>query len=129
MSTYVGAAGPKFAACMRSHGVPKYPDPDKNGVITISASLGFDPDSPLFQKAYGVCGKLLPPGKTLSVAQQHRLQTRLLAFAACMRTHGVPAYPDPRFTNGGVTQGFDAKAGLDPNSPIFQRAQKTCRKN
>ncbi len=57
------------------------------------------------------------------------MKARLLAFAACMRSHGVPSYPDPKFSNGGVSQGYGPKDGVDPNSPIFQAAQKTCQSN
>jgi hypothetical protein len=41
----------------------------------------------------------------------------------------VPNFPDPKFS-GGMTQiSIDAKnGGIDPNSPIFQAAQKTCQK-
>ena len=54
------------------------------------------------------------------------MKARVLAFAACMRSHRVPGYPDPTFSNGGVSQGYGPKTGVDPNSPIFQAAQKTC---
>jgi hypothetical protein len=129
MSTYVGGMGVKYAACMRSNGVPNFPDPDATGTITITTSPSLDPGSPLFQKAEADCRHLLPPGKTLSQAQQQKVKKRLLAFAACMRSHGVPGYPDPTFSNGGVSQGFGRSNGIDPNSPIFQAAQKACRSN
>jgi len=45
-----------------------------------------------------------------------------LKLSECMRAHGVPNFPDP---NGqGVIQG----SGIDPNSPVFQKAQQTCAK-
>ena len=54
------------------------------------------------------------------------MKQRLLAFAACMRSHGVPRYPDPTFSNGGVSQGFGPEDGVDSSSPAFREAQKTC---
>lgn len=129
MSTEVGtgAAGARFAACMRSHGVPSYPDPDGQGVITITVSSALNPSSPLFQKALAGCQKLLPAGKALSPARQQQMKKRMLAFAACMRSHGVPHYPDPTFGSGGmVSQGTSRSEG-DPSSPIFQAAQKACQ--
>lgn len=39
-----------------------------------------------------------------------------------MRTHGVPNYPDPG-PNG--ESNFNA-AGVDPNSPIFENADRVC---
>jgi hypothetical protein len=112
---------------MRSHGVPNFPDPDSHGTITITVSTSLNPSSPLFQRAESDCQHLLPPGKTLSQAQQQKMKERALAFAACMRSHGVTKYPDPTFSSGGVSQGLSRKDGIDPNSPIFQAAQKTCQ--
>ncbi len=48
-----------------------------------------------------------------------------------MRSHGVPSYPDPTKGNGGgvsLSIGGGPHSGLDPNSPIFQRAQQACSK-
>ena len=125
-----GAAGVKFTTCMRSHGVPNFPDPDAQGTITITVSASMNPSSPAFQRAVAACHHLIPSGSeaghTLSQAQQQQMKARVLAFAACMRSHRVPGYPDPTFSNGGVSQGYGPKTGVDPNSPIFQAAQKTC---
>ena len=132
MSTQVGtgAAGIQYTACMRSHGVPNFPDPDAQGTLTITVSPSLNPSSPLFQKAETDCRHLLPARKGLSQAQQQRMKTRLLAFAACMRSHGFPHYPDPIFGSGGmVSQGIGRNDGIDPNSPIYQAAQKTCQSN
>ena len=48
----------------------------------------------------------------------------LVAFVACMHKHGVPGLPDPN--NKGI---FPPSAfnGLDPSSPRFQSAAKTCQ--
>jgi hypothetical protein len=115
---------------MRSHGVPNFPGPDSSGTITITVSTSLDPSSPVFQKAETACERLIPAGKPLSAGRQRQMKTRLLAFAACMRSHGVPNYPDPTFGSGGeVSQGFSAKDGIDQSSPAFQAAQKACKAN
>jgi hypothetical protein len=47
-----------------------------------------------------------------------------------MRAHGLPDFPDPVFSNGGarITIGGGKKGGgLNPNSPVFQAAQKACQ--
>jgi hypothetical protein len=51
----------------------------------------------------------------------------MLKFAACMRAHGVPKFPDPQTGPGG---GMLMRIGrdVDPSSPQFQAAQKTCQK-
>jgi hypothetical protein len=129
MSTQVGtgAAGVKYTACMRSHGVPNFPDPDAQGTITISTAL--NPSSPLFQKAEADCRNLIPPSKGPSPAQQQQHQEKALAFAACMRSHGVPHYPDPTFGSGGMISQSLSRSEGDANSPIFQAAQKACQKS
>jgi hypothetical protein len=61
----------KFAQCMRSHGVSKYPDPQvgSNGGMlqTINPNEGVDPSSPGFQAAQKACQKLVP-GSAVSEA-------------------------------------------------------------
>ncbi len=131
MSTQVGTgpAGIKYTACMRSHGVPSFPDPDATGTLTITVSPSLNPNSPLFQQAEVDCRHVLPPRKGLSQAQQQRMKTGLLAFAACMRSHGFPHYPDPSFGPGGMVSQGTGRSAADPNSPIFQAAQKACQRN
>ena len=41
-----------------------------------------------------------------------------LAFAKCMRAHGVPDFPDPNGQSGQL----GPSSGIDPNSPQFQSA-------
>jgi hypothetical protein len=52
-----------------------------------------------------------------------------LAYARCMRAHGVPNFSDPQTSNGGIGQpggmGFDL-GGINPNSPQFQSANRAC---
>ena len=125
------ANGAKFAACMRSHGVPRFPDPTGQGGITIDPSMGIDPDSPKFKTAQSACQKLLPNGGQPSPQQQAKLQRQALAFSACMRRHGIPSFPDPTFSGGHVQLSIkgDSGSGLDPKSPKFQAAQKACQGN
>ena len=49
-------------------------------------------------------------------------------MARCMRSHGVPNFPDPQFATG-PNGGLGVKiggAGIDPSSPAFQAASKEC---
>ena len=112
----------KFAACMRSHGVPKFPDPTvKDGAVgfDITPADGVDPSSPQYQSARQACSSLRGggasgPGSSANLAKE-------LKFAQCMRTHGVPNFPDPN-KNGG----FSGSSTINPQSPTFQNAQATC---
>jgi hypothetical protein len=113
-----------YSACMRKHGVPKFPDPDKNGGLRLKAGpgTGIDPESAQFKAAAKACAKLAP--KAPSPAQRAKDQQQLLKFAACMRQHGLPKFPDPE-PNGGIK--IQRGSGLDPKSPQFKAAQKACQ--
>jgi hypothetical protein len=117
---------------MRSHGVPNFPDPDNKGRIKITSGVarngqktGVDVNSPGFERARKACDQLLPNGGRPTAAQQEKEQQQMLKYAQCMRSHGVPRFPDPK-AGGAMTLG--TKSGVDPNTPQFQSAQKTCQK-
>jgi hypothetical protein len=125
----------KYSACMRASGVPSFPDPNGQGVIQFGSSDGIDPRSAAFQKAQQKCAKYQGGlgGHAPTPAQQAKAQAAALAFSQCMRNHGEPDFPDPQFRSGGISIKISApgspggSSSLDPNSPIFQRAQKACR--
>ncbi|GAA4215877.1 hypothetical protein AB0C10_36715 [Microbispora amethystogenes] len=50
----------KYAQCMRENGLPKFPDPDKNGGFAFMQDSGIDPQSPQFRKASEACAKYQP---------------------------------------------------------------------
>ena len=51
----------------------------------------------------------------------------LVKFAACMRAHGYPDYPDPVVQNGSVEE-QPLPSSIDTSSAQFQAAQQTCSK-
>jgi hypothetical protein len=126
-----------FAKCMRSHGVSNFPDPT-NGELKLqvqktpnSTSVnGVEVRGPAFQSAMQACRSYLPSGGHPSAAQTAKLKAQALAMSRCMRSHGVPDFPDPSFQTGpgggiGVRIGGP---GVNPNSPAFQAAQTACGK-
>lgn len=117
----------KYATCMRAHGVPNFPDPSPNGGgIDVSPGSGVNPQSPAFATAQQACGKIgggPGAGHPLPAAQRRQL----LALSRCMRAHGVPNFPDPVFpSTGGARIQIAPGSGLDPTSPAFQAASRTC---
>ena len=62
------------------------------------------------------------PKQTITPADQ----ADYLKAAACMRSHGVPDFPDPTFGNNTVT--FNIPPNIDPNSSQAKRAEATCVK-
>jgi hypothetical protein len=51
-----------------------------------------------------------------------------LKFSACMRSHGLPSFPDPIIAQGGTAVGFNPSRSIDRNSPQFQAAVRACHK-
>ena len=87
----------KFAECMRNNGVSGFPDPNASGQLTIDAvanGSSIDTNSATFKQAMSACKNLEPPGFT-GPKVTPQLRTARLAFARCIRDHGVPDFPDP----------------------------------
>jgi len=119
-----------FAACMRSHGLPKFPDPEvvPGGMrLSLGSENGIDPNSPQFKNAQKACRGLLPNGGEETPQEQAKQMRQALDYAACMRAHGVPKFPDPKASSdGGIEWGSGPPAGVDPNGPQFEAALKVC---
>jgi hypothetical protein len=103
-----------FSRCVRSHGVPNYPDPDSNGVLPKGDGPHFGVSNSQFQAADQACQHLLPSGSLsagslrtcyltgdCSPALVHQALTQGVKFARCMRAHGVPDWPDPSVDSEG----------------------------
>lgn len=123
------AAVVKFASCMRSHGIAKFPQPQitaNRASIQISPASGIDPKSPRFRAAQSACKHYLPNGgvaPTITAADQ----ADYLKAVACMRAHGITGFPDPVFSGPNGVR-FNLPASMDPNSTAFRRARVICEK-
>jgi hypothetical protein len=122
----------KFAQCMRTHGEPEFPEPTEGHIeIHNQNGHGPNPESSQFQAAEKACSKYAPAKVAPSPAQLAKAQEQALKFSACMRSHGVPNFPDPKFSSGGggvrVTLKAGGSGGPNPSSPQFQTAQKACQ--
>ena len=103
VTTAVSGRGPAaalaFSDCMRSNGVPSFPDPNPGGSFELPAN-GPNPSSPAFRKARAACQKFLPdggpPGPGTTTHPSAQTLAKLVRIAECMRQHGISQFPDPR---------------------------------
>ena len=122
----------KFSDCMRSHGVPNFPDPNPGG-FSFPTIPGIT-QSPAFRSGQQACERFVPSPATsqggFTPAQVARMQAQALALANCLRAHGVTNFPDPRFTSepgGNLLPAFSSSTcRLNLSSPAFVAAVKVC---
>jgi len=93
-----------FAQCVRSHGVPDFPDPQpgtSNEKFPTAQQLGVSGSR--LSAAENACQHLLPAGvgDRFSPAEVQLLLPGMRAFSQCMRSHGVPDWPDPAVDSEG----------------------------
>lgn len=99
---------------MRAHGVPNFPDPGPNG-LDLS---GIETQSPAFQSAHQACLPLQSAGTAQGSPASESQRLGAIANAKCMRSHGVPHFPDPEFLpNGGNTVALN---GINTEAPGVQ---------
>lgn len=114
----------KFTDCMRSHGVPNFPDAGTPGFKAEFATR-----APAFWSTVRTCARLAPgfaPSAPSEDAGRSQAQVAaMLAFARCIRSHGFPNFPDPT-TNGALTHQMVASAGIDLHQPAVLQAGDAC---
>lgn len=117
----------KFSGCMRSHGVTEFPDPTvgSNGLPSFGPTLNVNGGAPVYDAAQRVCKQDLPDIGPHTSAEKATANAAALRYATCMRSHGVPDFPDP---NGQGLIQINASGTLEPNSPAFQNAQMACKR-
>ena len=130
-----------YSACMRSHGVPGYPDPPSGGQVPKADSQQLGVSSTRLQAAQRSCRHLYPGnggalGASLRQCEEtgncpqamvHRVMNSMLAFSRCMRAHGALSWPDPTIDSEG-RPGFNLVPihGTDWNSPQIQNKISEC---
>ncbi|WP_324909586.1 hypothetical protein [Baekduia sp.] len=129
----------KFAKCMRDEGVDM-PDPQKQpdgGIIQKMGGPGERLDQAKVEAAQKTCQHFMDAGGgdvgggDPQAEAAHR--DALLAYAKCMRSHGVPM-KDPKFSGNKVQMSIGGGSGdggprIDPQSTTFKTAEKACQPN
>jgi hypothetical protein len=115
-----------YSRCMRSHGVPSFPDPNSSGAFPKVSPQQLGVSSTLFLAAQNHCRYLLPNGGSgPSQTQVQQIMNGMLKFAQCMRSHGVSNWPDPVVDAGGNPE-FYLDGGIDQNSPQIKSKIHAC---
>jgi hypothetical protein len=121
-------AANRFARCMRAHGVTNFPDPQvstANGSTQIAIRAVGPKGSPAFRGAMRACQGILPGPQNETPAQRHLHTQDLLAFAKCLRVHGLTNFPDPN-AQGQITREMIAAAGINLHQPAVLTAAQAC---
>jgi hypothetical protein len=129
-----------LAQCIRSHGVPNFPDPNASGYsLTATGSIegaggaSIALDGSQVQAAYGDCRHLVPGGPSISQleqavqqGQQRQAQAlpELLKWEQCVRSHGEPTFS---LGLGGQSPAPSKSSAFNPNTPQFQAALSACQ--
>jgi hypothetical protein len=71
--------------------------------------------------AVAACGSSSKPGGAPSASDRYASSVR---FSDCMRSHGVPNFPDPNPSDGEVR--ITPASGLNPQAPAFLSAHNAC---
>jgi hypothetical protein len=117
-----------LAKCARANGID-LPDPSANGtfgpgnssIANIVTRYGQTKVNAVEQ----ACRQYLVvafPNLALTPAQREQRVQALFRFAACMRSNGVPNFPDP--SSGKVTIN---PGEINPNAPAFKSAVTRCQ--
>lgn len=114
---------------MRTHGVSNFPDPQVtttgNSVSVRQMVPAGDASTPAFKKAQKACAKLQPGAQGATPDHQGPSKTALLAFARCLRAHGISNFPDP--TSAGQLQlSTISAAGVNVHTHAFFTAGRSC---
>jgi hypothetical protein len=103
-----------YSHCMRSNGVPAFPDPASGGAIPKTSAQALGVSGSRFKAAQSACQHLLPNATSFQQQTQQCMQagdcpqalvqqmlTADRRFARCLRSHGVPRWPDPTLDSEG----------------------------
>jgi len=113
-----------FSHCVQAHGVPAYPDPSSDGLLPKKTPAELGVSSTELAAAQKACVHLAPNGGRPNEAQVARYRTIMLAYARCMRAHGVANMPDPD-SRGHLAIGPGTPVAI--SSPAFQAAFAVCK--
>jgi hypothetical protein len=120
-----------YSACVRSHGVPNFPDPDRSGQLPKTSAQQLGVSGSRLQAALTACRSRLPSSSQPGPPTQASLQQAWSAtrnFAQCMRARGLPNWPGPTSdpSHHPERPTFNLPAGIDQDSPHVTTKIREC---
>jgi hypothetical protein len=116
-----------YSRCMRSNGVPNFPDPTSSGGFLKGTAQQFGVSDSQLQAARQACQRLLPSSGGQTQAQVRQAMSALWNFARCMRSHGVPGWPDPSTDSEGDPI-FYLQGEIDEHAPQIMTKIHACQR-
>jgi hypothetical protein len=130
-----------YSTCMRANGVPNFPDPPSSGTVPKGGAQQYGVSDSQFQAAEAACQHLYPTsdgsiqecentGDCPPAVVQNAL-TLMRRYAQCLRSHGVPNWPDPVIGSEGRPFFDVSGAGLSMNythSAAFEAKDSECER-
>jgi hypothetical protein len=132
-----------FSGCMRSNGVPTFPDPTSSGAIPKVSPQELRVSSSQLGAARTACQHLLSTTGSLRQetdclqlgncppAEVQQILTAERHYARCMRSHGVPSWPDPILNPQGMPVFDVTAAGIGRqfiHSSLFRSPNGECQR-
>jgi len=118
--------------CIRQHGIPGFPDPVLNsaGQVTFDRSQLAGVSKAVIGQAVTAC-RVAMDRAGIQAGRGHDLGGRpapaqlrqIVAFARCLRAHGLTGLRDPNPANGEIS----LPPGVGKTSPVVLRATQACR--
>jgi hypothetical protein len=136
-----GRSAVAYSRCVRSHGLPNFPDPGNGGQIPKADPQQLGVSRSQLESAQHACQRLIPDtGETREQQQElqcalagdcsqavvQRWMSGLRQLAGCLRSHGMPNWPDPIIDTQGLPHYPYEQAGIDHHSPPVLAKVDTC---
>jgi hypothetical protein len=119
----VAAIWHELVQCARNNGMPNLPDPqiDSNGEPHFPGGEPPDPPDSVRRACQPIFDRLPESVRSGGDEANPANVPALLEFAKCLRSHGLPTFPDPKSDGTFPVAGLPSKA-----DPGFRTAMKAC---
>jgi hypothetical protein len=124
------ATGRQYAQCLRDHGITGVTEPRvENGRLQGAGVPADYPDAARLDAAFQACQPIMDRLPAGAIGSGNRVSAgdleRLGRWAACIRQHGVPQWPDPDGEGLFPVRGTETERVM--RSDQFRAAERACQ--